>query len=642
MKNKKLVLILLVFAFIFISVGISYAYFIFLGNTSNKGEFIAGDIYMHFVDTDAFSFTTTRLENIDDARDRDDNMLNFTISGDNSSDKDIIYSISLKHGEDVARSTRILDKAARFDLVETTSGDEEYLVNAASFDDFDNKIIYVSTIDGGTHNYERTFYVRAWISDEVIISDTDPNADFCASSSCASELPVLTSVFMNFKVEVHGDFEDKTRDNYNKTIINFDAGDSNFINNIEVTSNALISGLPLIEKPGEAFAGWYYNDTLVDDDFVVPDLYSIGLTAHFTTTNVSASVFSLESDNTTLYMIANGVDIDPDLYKYDGETISVVYDVPVNNTNNTVPWVNELYFTATTFNIGESVSSFKPTSLNCWFGWSMSTDESPSHLRTINGLENIDTSNVTSLKSTFANTQYLTSIDISSWDVTNVTYIGHIFENCQQLVDLRLPDMSQCEFENIYYAFKNCLSIESIDVSNWDVSAVRDFSEVFRKCTSLKTLDVSNWNTSNARSFYALFAECESLKNIAVENWDVHRATTFEYMFYSCWEIVSFDLSNWDTTNLQSTKEMFKYCYSLVDVNLCGWVVTNLTNTIEMFNDDTILEFINADDWTSVITISDTNSKDMFRHCYLLPNYDDSSRTFVNAHSGGYFTSIPG
>ena len=158
-KSKKLILFLMILGFIFIGVGVSYAYFIYRGTTSNKGEIIAGDIYMNFTDSDAFSLSVTKLESIDAARNRDNNMINFTISGDNSSNKNIIYSINLKHGEDVNGLNRVFDKAVRFDLVETTGGNEVYLADAAKFDDFDNIVIYVASIDGDTHNYERNFYV---------------------------------------------------------------------------------------------------------------------------------------------------------------------------------------------------------------------------------------------------------------------------------------------------------------------------------------------------------------------------------------------------------------------------------------------------------------------------------------------------
>lgn len=211
MNNKKSLLIL-TFIFLIISVGISYAYFVFMGSAGDS-EIIAGDIYMHFNNSDAFNLNLNSLLSDEDARDMTENVISFTIDGKNTSDKTIYYEVKIKHGEDDEYRTRVFDSTVRFDLVENTDGNENMIISASSYDDFNGKVLYIDTIPGNTNSYYKSFYLRVWISNDSIISDTDPNADFCASSGCENDLPLATNSYANVIVEVNGDFEEKVEKN---------------------------------------------------------------------------------------------------------------------------------------------------------------------------------------------------------------------------------------------------------------------------------------------------------------------------------------------------------------------------------------------------------------------------------------------
>ena len=83
--------------------------------------------------------------------------------------------------------------------------------------------------------------------------------------------------------------------------------------------------------------------------------------------------------------------------------------------------------------IDKSVKDARPTSM----GWFTYFDD----LRTIVGMENINTSQVTSMAAAFIYT-YLDVIDISTWDFSNVTDVSSMFYDCHARTIYCNVDMS--------------------------------------------------------------------------------------------------------------------------------------------------------------------------------------------------------
>ncbi len=101
-----------------------------------------------------------------------------------------------------------------------------------------------------------------------------------------------------------------------------------------------------------------------------------------------------------------------------------------------------------------------------------------SSLKEINGLENLDTSNV---------------IDM-----------GHMFYECNELT--------------------------SANVSGWDTSKVTNMEYMFNNCKKLETIDVGNWNTSNVTNMKKMFCGIRTEPNI--DNWDLKKANTTKDALY--------------------------------------------------------------------------------------------------------------
>jgi len=186
--------------------GVTYAWFTYRGETSEQ-EIIAGDIYLNLSEgQDEITMTNVFPETKEEARARDDNFITFEINGKNTSNKTIYYEIILNHGTDKASpKIRYNDADLRFDLIELDSNGDEvsYLLNAVNYDTLVNKRIYVDTIDASTSNeVSRKYKLRMWLDEEVIISDSEPNANYTTDE--------FKNGYATIKLIVAGDFEEKS------------------------------------------------------------------------------------------------------------------------------------------------------------------------------------------------------------------------------------------------------------------------------------------------------------------------------------------------------------------------------------------------------------------------------------------------
>ena len=105
-----------------------------------------------------------------------------------------------------------------------------------------------------------------------------------------------------------------------------------------------------------------------------------------------------------------------------------------------------------------------------------------SHLETFIGLENLNTSNVTSMNGMFWQCSALTTLNISSFITQSVTNMANMFAGCSHLTTIRVG-------------------------SGWSTSNVSNSSEMFEGCTSLVG---GNGTTFNSSHIDASFAHVDS------------------------------------------------------------------------------------------------------------------------------------
>ena len=128
--------------------------------------------------------------------------------------------------------------------------------------------------------------------------------------------------------------------------------------------------------------------------------------------------------------------------------------------------------------------------------------QSLSALTSIEGLEYLNTKDVTDMTGMFTMCQSLTELDLSSFNTSNVTTMNAMFSNCS--------------------------SLQQVDVSSFDVSNVTDFGYMFSGCSKLTTiLCSSDWSTGNAKSG-SMFADCTALVGGMGTTFDAsHRDKTY-------------------------------------------------------------------------------------------------------------------
>ncbi|EOZ5812901.1 immunoglobulin-like domain-containing protein [Enterococcus hirae] len=129
---------------------------------------------------------------------------------------------------------------------------------------------------------------------------------------------------------------------------------------------------------------------------------------------------------------------------------------------------------------------------------------------------------------------------------TNVTEI----EGLSQLDTSNVTDMSKM--------FKGMSSITSLDVSGFDTSNVTDMANMFRGMSSVTSLDVSGFDTSNVTTMENMFYNISSVTSLDVSGFDTSNVTTMENMFYNISSVTSLDLSVFDTSNVTTMQDMFK------------------------------------------------------------------------------------
>ena len=238
------------------------------------------------------------------------------------------------------------------------------------------------------------------------------------------------------------------------------------------------------------------------------------------------------------------------------------------------------------------------------------------NLITITGIENLKTSNVTTMMFMFDGCEKLTSLDVTHFDTKKVTDMRGMFDGC--------------------------LSLESIDVSSFDTSNVTDMGYMFFDCRSVQELDLSNFNTENVTYMSAVFYNCFKVKKINISGFDTKNVTNMNALFQGCKSLLTIDVSHFDMQNVTDIGTMFMNCKSLTSIDVSHFNTDKVTNFWGMFEGCTNLSNIYCDNtWNAEV-----ESAGMFKGCTSLTGYSDNNANDASfakpIAAGGYFTSKGG
>lgn len=265
-----------------------------------------------------------------------------------------------------------------------------------------------------------------------------------------------------------------------------------------------------------------------------------------------------------------------------------------------------------------SFANARPTTCSSWFSGA-------EHLSDIDGLEYLNTSEVTNMYGMFWGCKSLTSLDLSSFntskvegmnymfyecsnlttldiskiDTKEVTSMSHMFGGCSKLATLTLPDKFNTEkVTNMEYLFSYVYALPQNDfqtfASKLNTANVTNMQGMFYYCQQLTTLDLSNFNTANVTNMKAMFTSCSKLQAISLDNFNTMKVTDMSWMFNSCYELTELNLFNFDTNAVTDMSSMFSYCEKLVHI-YCADTWNAATTSTNMFQGCTILLGSNTD-----------------------------------------------
>ena len=198
---------------------------------------------------------------------------------------------------------------------------------------------------------------------------------------------------------------------------------------------------------------------------------------------------------------------------------------------------------------------------------------------------NLNTSENTSLASTFVMCSKLKTLDLRTFDTSKVTEMDFMFDRCNSLTTLDVSNFDTSNVTSMYGMFKYCKSLTTLDVSNFDTSKVTNMGNMFVDCNGLTTLDVSNFDTSEVTKMSFMFDGCKSLTTLDVSNFDTSKVTEMNYMFYSCNSLTTLDVSHFDTSKVTNMGNMFGYCNGLTTLYASNKFTTSaVTNSSSMFS----------------------------------------------------------
>ena len=336
----------------------------------------------------------------------------------------------------------------------------------------------------------------------------------------------------------------------------------------------------------------------------------------------------------------------------------------------------------------KSFSTYTPTSLYKFFA-------NLTKLKTITGLEYLNTEKVTNMSYMFFNCSSLTSLDVTHFNTAKVTNMNSMFECCSSLTSLDVTYFNTANVTGMNNMFYSCSALTTIYASDNFVTDKVEYSyNMFYDCTSLKgtTLEYvasktdhnyANCGTDGYFTPGCGYAEFDNATgtltfrykgvkpegaydlNVGITDpgWRTHkneikkvvfdasfanaRPTSCYYWFYECKNLVNIEgIENLNTEKVTNMDLMFASCSALTSLDVTKFNTAKVTDMSQMFNECSALTTIYASD--EFVTTNVETGSNMFFNCIKLKgfidyknNSDKTDHTYAN-YKTGYFTKLVG
>ena len=311
-----------------------------------------------------------------------------------------------------------------------------------------------------------------------------------------------------------------------------------------------------------------------------------------------------------------------------------------------------------------SFANARPTSCYAWF-------QNFGNLKQIEGIENLNTANVTDMSYMFKNCSNLAKLDATHFNTAKVTDMSYMFKNCSNLAKLDVTHFNTAKVTDMYemfngcsnlaeldvthfntanvtdmsYMFENCSNLAKLDVTHFNTAKVTIMNGMFSGCSNLAELDVTHFNTANVTNMYKMFNGCSNLAKLDVTHFNTAKVTTMIGMFTDCSNLTELDVTHFNTAKVTIMNGMFSGCSNLTELDLTHFNTANVTNMYDMFFGCKSLTTIYVSD-EFVITNITIKTYSLFFDCIKLKgaigyNKSKTNYRFAN-YTTGYFTKLVG
>lgn len=207
--------------------------------------------------------------------------------------------------------------------------------------------------------------------------------------------------------------------------------------------------------------------------------------------------------------------------------------------------------------------------------------------------ENIDTSNAVYCYRTFGGIEGFTNLDfMSNFNFSNVVDAEYMFGGCQVSDIDGIRSLDTSSLTNCRGMFTGNRVITSIHntIGQWDSSSITDSREMFASCIELVNLGANNdffLNMANGALINGMFKDCTALTSVSGVSIGLNIGNVAQ-LFYGCTSLT--DLAGaelWQMGNKGFLSQMFYNCpISAASVQyLASWDVSNVTAFYQFMND---------------------------------------------------------
>ena len=155
------------------------------------------------------------------------------------------------------------------------------------------------------------------------------------------------------------------------------------------------------------------------------------------------------------------------------------------------------------------------------------------------------------------------SFDSSFGQYHGLTYLGHMFEGMDRLAAIN--GLQYLNTENVTYMnsmFQECPALTALDLSHFNTANVTSMWGMFQGCTALTSLDLSSFNTAKVTNMQNMFWGCTGLQKLFLTDFTTPKNPSTNKMFYNCSGLILILCNN--TWTASSSADMFTGCTHLV------------------------------------------------------------------------------